>query len=186
MIIWHKWEDRSRKVGVNAFNFSSSHWNFWSVMSQAVRKPSFSTSIPRRQNPQNYTSELQISGQMDAHPSGRWKTWCQEALCHLSQSTGWYLASWLCLCSAVLRHPPPPCLSTARHRHDQLAKYHPVPWLRWHNVSWHQVFRLPKDTFSWKFEVQIFLTRLQLVGTLRKTCFGNLVLDFVSCHQHSW
>ena len=26
------------------------------------------------------------------------------------------------------------------HRHDQLAKYHPVPWLRWPNVSWHQVF----------------------------------------------
>ena len=23
-----------------------------------------------------------------------------------------------------------PCLSTALHRHDQLAKYHPVPWLR--------------------------------------------------------
>ena len=28
-------------------------------------------------------------------------------------------------------------LSTAPHRHVQLAKYHPVPWLRWHNVSWH-------------------------------------------------
>ena len=37
-----------------------------------------------------------------------------------------------------------PCLSTALHRHDQLAKYHPVPWLRWYNVSWHQVFRLPE------------------------------------------
>ena len=36
--------------------------------------------------------------------------------------------------------PSSPCLSTALHRHDQLAKYHPVPWLRWHNVSWHQVF----------------------------------------------
>ena len=33
--------------------------------------------------------------------------------------------------SAVLRHqPPPPCLSTALHRHGQLAKYHPVSWLR--------------------------------------------------------
>ena len=36
------------------------------------------------------------------------------------------------------------CPSTALHRHDQLAKYHPVPWLRWPNVSWHQVFRLPE------------------------------------------
>ena len=51
----------------------------------------------------NYTSALQISGQMDAQPSGRRKTWCQETLCHLSQGTGWYLASWSCLCSAVLR-----------------------------------------------------------------------------------
>ena len=32
----------------------------------------------------------------------------------------------------------------ALHRHGQLAKYHPVPWLRWHNVSWHQVFCLPE------------------------------------------
>ena len=36
------------------------------------------------------------------------------------------------------------CPSTALHRHDQLAKYHPVPWLRWPNVSWHQVFHLPE------------------------------------------
>ena len=28
----------------------------------------------------------------------------QETLGHLSQSTGWYLASWSCLCSAVLGH----------------------------------------------------------------------------------
>ena len=34
------------------------------------------------------------------------------------------------------------------HRHDQLAKYHPVPWLRWHNVSWHQVVRLPEGWAS--------------------------------------
>ena len=40
------------------------------------------------------------------------------------------------------------CPSTALHRHDQLAKYHPVPWLRWHNVSWHQVFRLPEGRAS--------------------------------------
>ena len=42
-------------------------------------------------------------------------------------------------------NPPPPCLSTALHRHDQVAKYHPVPWLRWHNVSWHQVFDFPEN-----------------------------------------
>ena len=39
--------------------------------------------------------------------SRRWKTWCQETLGHLSQGTGWYLASWSCLSSAVLGHPPP-------------------------------------------------------------------------------
>ena len=77
-------------------------------------------------------------------PSGRRKTWCQETLGHLSQGTGWYLASWSCLCSAVLGHGGGGCPSTALHRHDQLAKYHPMPWLRWPNVSWHQVFRLPE------------------------------------------
>ena len=54
---------------------------------------------------------------MDAQPAGRWKTWCQETTCHLSEGTGCYLASWSWLCSAVLR-----------------------PWRRGHNVSWHQVF----------------------------------------------
>ena len=77
-----------------------------------------------------YSFGCQISGNMDAQLSGKQKTRCQETLCHLSQGTGLYLASWSCLCSAVLGHPPPPCPSTALHRHDQLAKYHPVPWLR--------------------------------------------------------
>ena len=36
---------------MNAFSFSPSPWNFWPVMSQAVRKNNFSTSIPRGQNP---------------------------------------------------------------------------------------------------------------------------------------
>ena len=43
-----------------------------------------------------------------------------------AQGTGWYLASWPCLCRAVVGHGggrP----STALHRHGQLAKYHPVP-----------------------------------------------------------
>ena len=94
----------------------------------------------------NYISELQISGKIDAQPSGRRNPLTPgDIMIHLSQGTGWYLASWSCLCSAVLRHGGGGCLSTALHRHDQLAKYHPVPWLRWHNVSWHQVFRLPED-----------------------------------------
>ena len=29
---------------------------------------------------------------------------------HLSQGTGWYLASWSCLCSAVLGHDAIQCL----------------------------------------------------------------------------
>ena len=41
-----------------------------------------------------------------------------------------------------------PCLSTALHMPDQQAKYHPVPWLRWPNVSRHQVFRLPEGWAS--------------------------------------
>ena len=71
--------------------------------------------------------------------------WRKETLCQLSRGTGWYLASGSCLCSGVLRHPPPPCHSTARQMHEQLAKYHPVPSLRSHNVSWHQVFCLPEE-----------------------------------------
>ena len=46
------------------------------------------------------------------------------------------------------RHGGGGCLNTALHRHNQLAKYHLVPWLRWHNVSWHQVFRLPEGWAS--------------------------------------
>ena len=34
---------------------------------------------------------------------------------HPSQGTGWYLASWSCLCSAVLRHPPPNLPNTTQH-----------------------------------------------------------------------
>ena len=57
-------------------------------------------------------SELPISGQMDAQPSGRRKTWCQETLCHLSQGTGWYLASWSCLCSGA---EPPTATAVPQH-----------------------------------------------------------------------
>ena len=39
--------------------------------------------------------------------------------------------------------------------------------------------------FAWKFEVQIFLTCLQLslVGTLGKNFFRNLVPDLLTCPQ---
>ena len=96
-------------------------------------------------------------------PSGRQKTWCQETLCRLSQGTGRYLASWPCLCSAVLRHPPPPCLSTALHRHDQLDKYHPVPRLRWPNVSWHQIVHLREPIAS-----LIITSSVNLLGICRE------------------
>ena len=51
MIFRHTWEDESRKVNLNAFIFSPTPWNFCPVMSQAVRKPCFLTSIPRGQIP---------------------------------------------------------------------------------------------------------------------------------------
>ena len=51
MFFLHKWEDGSRKVTVNAVNFSPTPWNVSPVISQAVRKPCFSTSIPWGQNP---------------------------------------------------------------------------------------------------------------------------------------
>ena len=133
----------------------------------------------------NFISKLQISGKMDAQPSGRRKTWCQETLCHLSQSTGGYLASWSCRCSAALRNGGGGCLSTALHRHNQLTKYHPVPWLRWHNVSWHQVFRLPEGWTSigpaiWSSD--IFDTS-STSGYVGENSFRNLVPDFVTCSQ---
>ena len=46
LIFWHTLEDGSRKVNMNAVNFSPTPWNFWPVMSQAFRKPSCLTSIP--------------------------------------------------------------------------------------------------------------------------------------------
>ena len=43
----HNWEDGSRKVNMNAVNFSPTPWHCCSFMSQAVRKPCFSASVPR-------------------------------------------------------------------------------------------------------------------------------------------
>ena len=84
----------------------------------------------------NYISGLQMFGKsiLNPHQQGR----SLDAKWH--QGTGWYLASWSCLCSAVLRHGGGGASTQHCNRHDQLAKYDPVPWLRWHNVSWHQVF----------------------------------------------
>ena len=49
-IISHIWEDRSRKVNNGEPGFRFFHWNFWPVISQAVRKSCFSAWIPRGPN----------------------------------------------------------------------------------------------------------------------------------------
>merc|ERR1711908_224187 len=49
-IISHIWEDGSRKVNNDEPNLRFFHGNFRPVISQAVRKPCFSTSIPRGPN----------------------------------------------------------------------------------------------------------------------------------------
>ena len=43
IIIWHIWEDGSRKVNNDEPDLRFFHGNFWPVISQAVRKPCFST-----------------------------------------------------------------------------------------------------------------------------------------------
>ena len=50
-IIWHIWQPRSRKVNNDEPDLRFFHGNFWPVISHAVRKPCFSTSIPRGPNP---------------------------------------------------------------------------------------------------------------------------------------
>ena len=49
-IISHIWEDGSRKVNNDEPDLRFFHGNFRPVISQAVRKPCFSTSIPRGPN----------------------------------------------------------------------------------------------------------------------------------------
>ena len=75
--------------------------------------------------------------------------------------------------------------STALHRHDQLAKYHPVLWLRWHNVSWHQVFRLPEGWGGrcpeiWSSDMFDMSSTSGYVG---ENFFRNLAPDFLTCPQ---
>ena len=75
MIFLHKWEDGSRKVNVNAVNFSPTPWNVCPVTSQAIRKPCFSTSIPREQNPRflDFTIPRFPDSQISIwHPWGNW------------------------------------------------------------------------------------------------------------------
>ena len=48
-IISHIWEDRSRKVNNDEPDLRFFHGNVWPVISQAIPKPCFSTSIPRGQ-----------------------------------------------------------------------------------------------------------------------------------------
>ena len=50
-IIWHIWQPRSRKVNNDEPDLRFFYGNFWPVISHAVRKPCFSTSIPRGPNP---------------------------------------------------------------------------------------------------------------------------------------
>ena len=49
-IISHIWEDRSWKVNNDEPDLRFFHGNFWPVISRTVRKPCFSTSIPRGPN----------------------------------------------------------------------------------------------------------------------------------------
>ena len=64
-----------------------------------------------------------------------------------------YLASWSCLCSPVPRHSGGGCLSTALHRHNQLAKDHPVPWPRRPNLSWYE--HLPRTFCRERFALNM-------------------------------
>ena len=49
-IISHIWEDAPRKVNNDEPDLRFFHGNFWPVISRTVRKPCFSTSIPRGPN----------------------------------------------------------------------------------------------------------------------------------------
>ena len=78
------------------------------------------------------------------------KIWCWEILCHL-------VFGQLVMLVQCCAEAPPLYLSIALHRHDQVAKNHPVPWLRWHNASWHQVFCLPEgwESISRTFKLKL-------------------------------
>jgi len=79
-IISHIWEDAPWKVNNDKPDLRFFHGNFWPVISQTVRKPCFSTSIPRGPN-------LCILGPLTwAHPRGRSLgplTWARLGPTHL-------------------------------------------------------------------------------------------------------
>ena len=82
-IICHIWEDRSRKVNNDEPDLRFFHGNFRPVISQAVRKPCFSTSIPR--GPNLYPGPTHL-GPAWAHPRGPSlgpPTWAQLGPTHL-------------------------------------------------------------------------------------------------------
>ena len=68
--------------------------------------------------------------------------------------------------------------STTLHRHDQLAKYHPVPWLRWPNLSWHQVFRLPLN-LSWTYRESI----VNLSWTYPEPSYGASIVNLSQIYE---
>ena len=88
-----------------------------------------------RTRTKDQSSRIKDQGPRTKDQHTQQQKWCKETVCHLSQGTGYYLASRSLLCNAVLRRG-----HAALFSHDQLAKYHTVLWLRWHNGSWHQIF----------------------------------------------
>ena len=48
IIVWHKWQTRSREINMRAFNFRPSPWNYWPAISQAVPKALFFEPNPNR------------------------------------------------------------------------------------------------------------------------------------------
>ena len=82
MFFWHKWEDESRKVNMNAVNLSPTPWNFCPIMIQALWKSWFLTSIPRGQNPRfpDAAGAGQILNSRSRHPQRTqwWNTSARE------------------------------------------------------------------------------------------------------------
>ena len=89
--------------------------------------------------------------QMDTQPSGRWKKFLANGCSTLRKAEDFMprdiMSSeprhWMVFGQLVM---PVQCCAGARRRQrvPQHRKYHPVPWLRCHNVSWHHVFCFPE------------------------------------------
>ena len=63
--------------------------------------------------------------------------------------------------------------------------YHQVPWLRWHNVSWHPVFRLPEGWASICLEIwsSDMFGISSASGYVGENVFRNLVQDVLTFPQ---